>query len=223
MFWRLWHRNSVVQMNAWKSTGTRHLWSSASLLLQTKGGGLGCGRLALNLDSIKHARMSIAVRFQPSLIYFLCLFHSHLTIDLCSAAYASSYHRVDMDLEICKVAFNVTDVYESIEASINYYGGLDVNGGTRVLFLNGDVDPWSALGLLNSTDDELLPTVVVPGASHHAWTHMKKTTDSKEIEDARAIIYSTVTGWLFGERAIERERNGETVGSLRINSLVSST
>jgi hypothetical protein len=126
-----------------------------------------------------------------------------------------------MDLEICKVAFNVTDVYENIEASITYYGGLDVNGGSRVLFINGDVDPWSALGLLNSTDDEL-PAVVVPGASHHAWTHSKQATDSKEIEDARAMIYSTVIEWLFDERSIERKQKGGMVGSLRTNSFVLS-
>lgn len=135
--------------------------------------------------------------------------------------YASSYHRIDIDLEICKVAFNVMDVYENIEASINYYGGLDVNGGSRVLFINGDVDPWSALGLLNSTDREL-PAVVVPGASHHAWTHSIRATDSKEIADARETIYSTVTCWLGDQYLTERKRHGGTVGPLRTNSVLSS-
>lgn len=112
--------------------------------------------------------------------------------------YATSFHMVDMDLEMCEVAFNVTDVYENVEASIDYFGGLDMNGGSRVLFVNGDVDPWSALGLLNSTDHGL-PAITVPGASHHAWTHSIRKTDSKEIEDARKFIYSTVIGWLNDE------------------------
>jgi len=135
--------------------------------------------------------------------------------------FASSYHTVDIDLEICKVAFGVTDVYENIEASINYYGGLDVNGGSRVLFVNGDVDPWSALGLLNSTDAKF-PAAVVPGASHHAWTHSKKASDSDEINTVRELIYSTVISWLHDESAAtERARRGG-IGSSLVKPAVSS-
>lgn len=119
--------------------------------------------------------------------------------------YASSFHTVDIDLEICRVAFGVTDVYENIKASINYYGGLDLNSGSRVIFVNGDVDPWSALGLLNSTDAKL-PAAVVPGASHHAWTHPRKTSDSDEINTVREFIYSTVIKWLQDDESAATER-----------------
>jgi hypothetical protein len=112
-----------------------------------------------------------------------------------SCPYAASFHSVDVDLEICRVAFNVTDVYENVQASLDFYGGLDLDGGSRVLFVNGDVDPWSALGVLNSTERSL-PAAVVAGASHHAWTHVVRESDAPEINQVRNYIYSVVMNWL---------------------------
>jgi thymus-specific serine protease len=48
-------------------------------------------------------------------------------------------------------------------------------------------------------DDTDRPTWMVPGASHHFWTHAVKETDSPEVVQARQVIYKTVLGWLFSE------------------------
>ena len=40
------------------------------------------------------------------------------------------------------------------------------------------------------------PTLWVVGASHHAWTHPPRPTDSKEIEEARQVIKTQVRAWL---------------------------
>ena len=112
-----------------------------------------------------------------------------------SCPYASAFHSVDMDLEICKVAFNITNVYENVQDSINYYGGLDVSDASRILYTNGDVDPWSALGLQDSPKDSV-PAVLVKGASHHAWTHRVSAEDLPEIVVVREYIYSKVKNWL---------------------------
>ena len=110
--------------------------------------------------------------------------------------YASFYHLVDMDLEICKFAYNITNVYENVQSSIDYYGGLDIaSGGSRVLSVNGDVDPWSMLGLTESPKYSL-PTAMVKGASHHFWTHPVKDTDSTEVQHVREYIYSVIKDWL---------------------------
>ena len=50
----------------------------------------------------------------------------------------------------------------------NSYGG-NTPIGTRILYVNGDVDPWSGLSVLQSLNP--LP-VLDHGASHHAWTHL---------------------------------------------------
>jgi hypothetical protein len=109
--------------------------------------------------------------------------------------FASFYHLVDMDLEICNVAFNITNVYDNVQATLDHYGGLDINDGSRVLSINGNVDPWSVLGL-QSSPKYSLPVEMVEGASHHFWTHVVQETDAPEIVQVRDYIYSVVMDWL---------------------------
>jgi thymus-specific serine protease len=100
-----------------------------------------------------------------------------------------------MDLEICKVAYNITNVYENVQATKDYYGGLDISNGSRVLSVNGNVDPWSVLGLQESPK-YTLPVKIVNGASHHFWTHSVQDTDATEVVEIREYIYSVVLDWL---------------------------
>ena len=110
--------------------------------------------------------------------------------------FTSFYHLVDMDLEICRVAFNITDVYDNVQASKDFYGGLDIGaGGSRVLSINGNVDPWSVLGIQISPKYSM-PVRMVDGASHHFWTHPLRATDAPEIAEIRKYIYSVVMEWL---------------------------
>lgn len=109
--------------------------------------------------------------------------------------FASFFHLIDMDLEICRVVFNVTNVYDNVQASLDHYGGLDISGGSRVLSVNGNVDPWSVLGLQKSPKYSL-PVQLVDGASHHFWTHPVRPTDAVEIVRIREYIYSVVMEWL---------------------------
>ena len=106
-----------------------------------------------------------------------------------------------MDLEICSLLFNIssTDVYDNVQASLDRYGGKDFlnSGATNILTVDGDVDPWSVLGLEESDSTNYkLPVKMVPGASHHFWTHAVKDTDAVAILEIREYIYSTVMTWL---------------------------
>ncbi len=82
----------------------------------------------------------------------------------------------------------------NIRDTNDYYGGNEPEG-TRVLFVNGNIDPWHVLSVLHSLSPEL-PAFVVPGASHHAWTHPAAPTDSAAIVRAREQITAIVDGWL---------------------------
>ncbi|CAB9515139.1 Thymus-specific serine protease [Seminavis robusta] len=114
-----------------------------------------------------------------------------------SCPYARGYHTLEEDFEICKYAFGIEpeEVRESIQQSIEYYGGWQLKGGSRILSVNGNVDPWSTQARVNSTD-ELLPVYNAKGASHHFWTHRVKDTDDIEVQKARKFIYETVQKWL---------------------------
>lgn len=99
-------------------------------------------------------------------------------------------------LALCSVAYNITaaQVAKNVADSNNYYGG-DHPGGTRILFVNGDIDPWHVQSVLKSLSP-LLPALVVPGASHHAWTHPPRPTDSPAVVRVRVQIAQYVHDWL---------------------------
>lgn len=128
-------------------------------------------------------------------------FYQTCTSDRCP--FAKHYHQVDLDLEICQYVYNIStqDVYDNVQASLDHYGGLDIvntdSAASRILSINGDVDPWSVLGLQEGQSTTYsLPIKMVPGASHHFWTHAVKDTDAVEIVEIREYLYSVVIGWL---------------------------
>jgi len=99
----------------------------------------------------------------------------------------------------CDSSWNITqaDVAHAINATNAYYGGgrPDLLGGSRILYPNGDVDPWHGLSILHAPSAEL-PTLYVSGASHHAWTHPSAPTDQPSVVAARAAIRKQVAAWL---------------------------
>eukprot|EP00565_Helicotheca_tamesis_P003372 CAMPEP_0185729156 /NCGR_PEP_ID=MMETSP1171-20130828/4497_1 /TAXON_ID=374046 /ORGANISM="Helicotheca tamensis, Strain CCMP826" /LENGTH=564 /DNA_ID=CAMNT_0028397933 /DNA_START=242 /DNA_END=1936 /DNA_ORIENTATION=+ len=121
--------------------------------------------------------------------------------------FGRGYHSIGEDLEICEVGFGVhaKDVKANVENSLEYYKGWDMDG-SRILFVNGDVDPWAELSITGDRGSEEHPTVWVKEASHHFWTHMVKETDGEAIADARLVIQGQVMEWL------EEEENNDNDG-----------
>jgi hypothetical protein len=127
--------------------------------------------------------------------YITCEFSS-------DCPYAKGYHPVQQDLEICRYAFGISgeEVYESVRQTLEYYGDERHLKGSRIVSVNGNVDPWSTLARIDSEDESdgtsLLPVYNVEGASHHFWTHPVKASDGQNILEARAFIYKTIMRWL---------------------------
>jgi hypothetical protein len=134
-------------------------------------------------------------------------FYQTCTHETCP--YAMHYHTVDQDLKICQAAYNITNVYENVQATRDYYGGLEISAGSRLLSVNGNVDPWSVLGL-HTSPKYSLPVQMVAGASHHFWTHQVKETDAPEIQEIREYIYSVVMDWLGIETVALQEQDTNT-------------
>ena len=118
--------------------------------------------------------------------------------------FGKGYHPLEHDLRVCSYAFGVNneEVRESIQQTLEYYGDKELKGGSRILSVNGNVDPWSTLARTEATsttskdNQEWLPIFNVEGASHHFWTHPTKDTDDSKVREARAFIHSTVMDWL---------------------------
>jgi hypothetical protein len=114
--------------------------------------------------------------------------------------YALGLHPVDQDLEMCERVFNKTDVEDNVAKSNDFYGGWNIQS-KRIMFVNGNVDPWSTLAVTSTNPDidivsECLPAFWVDGASHHFWTHEILDTDTTKVNDARDKIWAQVTDWL---------------------------
>jgi len=99
-------------------------------------------------------------------------------------------------------------VGRNVEDTLDTYGGWEMEG-TRILSVNGDIDPWSALSLNVKADRDrrngrgsgggrgyygpvALPTYWSRGASHHFWTHDSRKSDGIGIMQTRETIYSWV-------------------------------
>ena len=115
--------------------------------------------------------------------------------------YGRGYHTLDLDLELCRSVFHIHPrrVARNVRNTLDYYGGWDVKAD-RILSVNGDIDPWSALSLNAKKDRKdgdydpvATPTFWSRGASHHFWTHVVKESDGIDLMETREIVF----GWVI--------------------------
>ena len=148
--------------------------------------------------------------------------------EVSTCPYARGYHNISRDLELCQAAFGIAPetVKKNIEHTLTYYGGWNLtpntsigpkevdldnlevdnifDGQKRIIFITGDVDPWTELSYTQSGSKDH-PSISVQGASHHFWTHAVKDSDSEYIVSARQTIYDTVSDWLQVEPIVSVE------------------
>jgi hypothetical protein len=86
-------------------------------------------------------------------------------------------------------------VYAAIDSTNAYYGGTSAFTATNVVLPNGDVDPWHALGLLNSNIPSS-PSILIEGTAHCADMYPPGANDKPGLIAARLAIESNVTSWL---------------------------
>lgn len=66
---------------------------------------------------------------------------------------------------------------------------------TNVVFLNGDADPWSPLGLKNSTDPSVV-SFLINGTSHCVDMYSETEDDLPDLKTARKIVDENIEKWL---------------------------
>eukprot|EP00908_Phaeocystis_cordata_P002847 Transcript_13091.p1 GENE.Transcript_13091~~Transcript_13091.p1 ORF type:complete len:506 (-),score=202.27 Transcript_13091:1411-2928(-) len=105
------------------------------------------------------------------------------------------------EMGFCQELYQISPatVAANVAASNKFYGGARPDllspPATRVLYPNGNVDPWHGLSVLSAPTPQL-PVLMVDGASHHAWTHPSAPTDQPTVVAARAAIRQQVAAWL---------------------------
>jgi len=85
------------------------------------------------------------------------------------------------------------------EALQDYWGGdwSTKAGGRKILFSNGDLDPWSYAAVPDSIHDDDGPVLLhIPGGAHHIDLRASHPTDPPEITAARAKEIEVLGQWL---------------------------
>ena len=128
-------------------------------------------------------------------------FGFYQTCDLGSGCFYTQGLNLLADMDgFCEADYGISQpqIAAAIAQTNTFYGAGRpdlAHNASRILYVNGDVDPWSGLSILTAPSTDL-PTLVVPGASHHAWTHPSYPTDQPSVIGARATIRAQVSLWL---------------------------
>jgi serine protease 16 len=102
----------------------------------------------------------------------------------------------------------VETVAQAVARTNARFGGTHILA-SNVLWLNGEVDPWTANSPQSLSPQQLAlgqRIVVVEGASHHAWTHPSASTDQPSVVAARAEIRAAVRQWLATDTTVDADQ-----------------
>ncbi|KPJ20652.1 Putative serine protease K12H4.7 [Papilio xuthus] len=90
--------------------------------------------------------------------------------------------------------FNKEFIENAAEWSNSYYGGLGIDVD-RVVFVHGSVDPWHALGI-TTTKDNNAPAIYIHGTAHCANMYPASDKDLPQLTEARVEIQQYLDTWL---------------------------
>ena len=83
--------------------------------------------------------------------------------------------------------------------ALDYFGGRnpgkDFEGHSKIVFFNGDYDPWHGGGV-NQNITRNTVAVYAKRAAHHYDLRAPNANDTKEIKEARAIEEMHLTNWI---------------------------
>ena len=113
--------------------------------------------------------------------------------------FVQGYNNLSQSVAMCERMFGLGQkaIEDQVAFSNSFYGGSSP-AATRILFPNGNVDPWHGLGVLTSPSDSE-PVMMVDGASHHAWTHPADDPmllAQPQVAAAKTAIQEQVVAWL---------------------------
>lgn len=96
--------------------------------------------------------------------------------------------------DIFGAALTPAAISRAIAQTNLYYGARNFKG-TRVVFPNGSVDPWHALGIL-SAPSATCPAAYIMGTAHCANMYPPSPRDSPQLNAARNLITASLQQWI---------------------------
>ncbi|KAM9853549.1 thymus-specific serine protease [Aulostomus maculatus] len=96
----------------------------------------------------------------------------------------------------CADYYNISaeEVLEAVAQTNEYYGSYDIHS-SRIVFPNGSIDPWHALGITQDISPDL-PAVFIKGTAHCANMYPASSQDQAELVRARDHVSLLLQRWL---------------------------
>lgn len=87
-------------------------------------------------------------------------------------------------------------INQSVASTNAYYGGRDIpTNVTNIVFPNGSIDPWHALGITHNLTDSLT-AIYINGTAHCANMYPARNSDLPALVTAREEITHILGTWL---------------------------
>ncbi|XP_074646567.1 thymus-specific serine protease-like [Tubulanus polymorphus] len=130
-------------------------------------------------------------------LYQTCTqFGYYQTCDQNTDCIFSKYMTLQPNIDICTMVFKIPGylVDKRIQFSNDYYGA-DRPKGSRIVFVNGSIDPWHALSVLKDASASEI-SIYINGTAHCANMRSSMPTDPEPLKIARIEISSRIGHWL---------------------------
>uniref|UniRef100_A0A3B4YSE1 Thymus-specific serine protease-like n=1 Tax=Seriola lalandi dorsalis TaxID=1841481 RepID=A0A3B4YSE1_SERLL len=118
---------------------------------------------------------------------------------------------LQVDTQLCPLLFGISQ--HSLPARITftntYYGG-DKPHTYRVLYVNGGIDPWQELSVVQdrTEEEEEAQTIFIEDTAHCADMTSRRVTDRRSLKKARKEIENHVARWLKTAAQEKMEKRG---------------
>merc|ERR1712039_1104302 len=105
--------------------------------------------------------------------------------------------------DFCVQIFNLStrQTRAAIKRTDDYYAS-KVFSSTRVIWVNGNVDPWHGRSHLSPPGEDQPVIWPVEGAAHCAWMSAASPNEQQSLVRARTEIFTQLTDWLNVEDVI---------------------
>jgi hypothetical protein len=99
--------------------------------------------------------------------------------------------------EMCRSVFGISDnkIDSNIYKTNLYYGARNIQTN-KVVFVNGKIDPWHALGIVTSQPQKDLPAYLMETTAHCADLYPPTSSDPAELTATRAQVVAYIKKWL---------------------------
>ena len=98
---------------------------------------------------------------------------------------------------MCEDVYKISTAPDTEWVTTNY--GSLFDGATRTVFVNGNIDPWHSLSVIDNSTLGAFPdslAVFINGTAHCGDMYLRRSSDLDSLVDAHGVIGDHVAAWL---------------------------